>query len=85
MNFFMFKGLRTRSVGRDVSTFVVGVKGVVKTDHLDESRLVTESSGMCKVVGQIFGLVDSGTLLAVSVDVVVDATGNGVDFGAKVQ
>ena len=41
---------RTRSVSRDVTAFVVGVQGVVKTDHFNESRLVTESSSVSKVV-----------------------------------
>lgn len=40
---------------------------------------------MGKVVRQILGLVNSCALFSVSVDVVVDAAGDGVDLGTKIQ
>jgi hypothetical protein len=74
-------------VGRDVAALVVGVERVVQPDQLDEALRVAEPDLVGKVERQVLGLVDrrDGRVVAVAVDVVVDAGGEGERLGDAVE
>lgn len=73
-------------VGRDVSSLVVGVEGVVETDELDETLGFSETDLVGKVEREILVLLNRGhSLSTVEVGVVVDAGGDRERLGDTVE
>jgi hypothetical protein len=72
-------------VGGDVATLVVGVEGVVKTDEVDEALGVAETDLVGEVEREVLVLLDLDRVVAVAVDVVVDAGGDGERLGDAVE